>query len=59
MLDIDTITRVLGELNESWARIIEVAVGIGLLYRQVGAVCIVPVIQPLLLRRHKHGYRKE
>ncbi|THX26412.1 putative ABC transporter [Aureobasidium pullulans] len=46
--DIDTITRVLGELNESWARIIEVAVGIGLLYRQVGAVCIVPVILTLV-----------
>ncbi|KAG9724755.1 putative ABC transporter, partial [Aureobasidium melanogenum] len=35
--DIDTIIRVLGELNESWARLIEVAVGIGLLARQVGA----------------------
>ncbi|THW86771.1 putative ABC transporter [Aureobasidium pullulans] len=46
--DVDTITRVLGELNESWARIIEVAVGIGLLYRQVGAVCIVPVILTLV-----------
>ncbi|THV74025.1 putative ABC transporter [Aureobasidium pullulans] len=46
--DIDTITRVLGELNESWARIIEVAVGIGLFYRQVGAVCIVPVILTLV-----------
>ncbi|KAI4853346.1 putative ABC transporter [Aureobasidium sp. EXF-8845] len=42
--DIDIIIRVLGELNESWARLIEVAVGIGLLSRQVGAVCVVPII---------------
>ncbi|KAH0274733.1 putative ABC transporter, partial [Aureobasidium melanogenum] len=42
--DIDTIIRVLGELNESWARLIEVAVGIGLLARQVGAVSIVPIV---------------
>jgi hypothetical protein len=43
-IDVDIIIRVLGELNESWARLIEVAVGIGLLSRQVGAVCIVPII---------------
>ncbi|KAI5240904.1 putative ABC transporter [Aureobasidium subglaciale] len=42
--DVDIIIRVLGELNESWARLIEVAVGIGLLSRQVGAVCVVPII---------------
>ncbi|THY25676.1 putative ABC transporter [Aureobasidium pullulans] len=48
LISTDTITRVLSELNESWARIIEVAVGIGLLYRQVGAVCIVPVILTLV-----------
>jgi hypothetical protein len=44
LIDVDIIIRVLGELNESWARLIEVAVGIGLLSRQVGAVCIVPII---------------
>lgn len=43
-IDVDTIIRVLGELNESWARLIEVAVGIGLLARQVGAVSIVPIV---------------
>jgi ATP-binding cassette subfamily C (CFTR/MRP) protein 1 len=44
LIDVDIIIRVLGELNESWARLIEVAVGIGLLSRQVGAVCIVPIV---------------
>jgi ATP-binding cassette subfamily C (CFTR/MRP) protein 1 len=44
LIDVDIIIRVLGELNEFWARLIEVAVGIGLLSRQVGAVCIVPII---------------
>ncbi|KAI5206442.1 putative ABC transporter [Aureobasidium subglaciale] len=42
--DVDIIIRVLGELNESWARLIVVAVGIGLLSRQVGAVCVVPIL---------------
>ncbi|KAG9750060.1 putative ABC transporter, partial [Aureobasidium melanogenum] len=46
--DIDTIIRVLGELNESWARLIEVAVGIGLLARQVGAVSIVPIVLTII-----------
>ncbi|KAK6000323.1 hypothetical protein QM012_003955 [Aureobasidium pullulans] len=46
--DIDTIIRVLGELNESWARLIEVTLGIALLARQVGAVSIVPVFLAVL-----------
>ncbi|KAG9674462.1 putative ABC transporter, partial [Aureobasidium melanogenum] len=46
--DIDTIIRVLGELNESWARLIEVSVGIGLLARQVGAVSIVPIVLTII-----------
>ncbi|KAI4721875.1 putative ABC transporter [Aureobasidium sp. EXF-10727] len=43
-VDVDTVVRVLGELNESWARLIEVAVGIGLLARQVGTVSLVPIV---------------
>jgi len=42
--DIDSIVEAYEEINEIWARTIEVAIGIYLLERQVGVMCVVPVI---------------
>ncbi|KAI0881278.1 ABC transporter [Annulohypoxylon maeteangense] len=42
--DVDRVVFSLESLNEVWARVIEVAVGITLLALQLGWVCIVPII---------------
>ena len=42
--DVDRITTCLTELNECWARAVEVALGIFLLALQLGWVCVVPII---------------
>lgn len=42
--DIDMVARSLEQINELWARVLEVAIGIWLLERQLGAVCIAPVL---------------
>jgi ATP-binding cassette subfamily C (CFTR/MRP) protein 1 len=42
--DIDRIAIAMQSVHEIWARIIEVGVGLWLLERQVGAVCVVPII---------------
>ncbi|KAH0283877.1 putative multidrug resistance protein, partial [Aureobasidium sp. EXF-3399] len=41
--DIDSLSRSLVEINEFWARLIEVGLGIGLLANQIGGVAVVPV----------------
>ncbi|KAI4743295.1 putative multidrug resistance protein [Aureobasidium sp. EXF-12298] len=42
--DIEALSRSLVEINEFWARFIEVGLGIGLLASQIGAVAVVPII---------------
>ena len=42
--DVDNIANVLVSLNECWAEVIEVTIGIYLLARQVGWVSIMPII---------------
>ncbi|CRG87654.1 Cu2+-exporting ATPase [Talaromyces islandicus] len=42
--DVDMIARSLEQANELWARILEISIGIWLLERQLGAVCIAPVL---------------
>ena len=42
--DIDRIVVSLQSINEIWARVIEIAIGIWLLERQLGWVCIFPII---------------
>ena len=42
--DVDNISSVLVLLNECWAETLEVAIGIYLLARQIGWVCIMPTI---------------
>ena len=42
--DIDRIVISLESLNEIWARIIEIAVGILLLEKQLGWVCLFPIL---------------
>lgn len=42
--DIDRLTTSLQSLNELWARFIEMSIGIWLLARQVGWVCIAPIV---------------
>lgn len=42
--DVDMIAKSLEQMNELWARVLEVAIGIWLLERQLGAVCIAPVL---------------
>ncbi|SMY26987.1 unnamed protein product [Zymoseptoria tritici ST99CH_1A5] len=49
--DVETILRVFAELNEAWARLIEVIVGIALLSRQVGAISVVPIVLALASTR--------
>lgn len=41
--DVDQITECLTELNECWARAIEVALGVSMLAKQLGWVCVVPL----------------
>ncbi|OKL59747.1 hypothetical protein UA08_04922 [Talaromyces atroroseus] len=45
--DIDRISACLINLNECWARLIEVAVGISILAMRIGWICVVPVIVTL------------
>ena len=42
--DIDRIVVSLEGLNEIWARIIEIAIGVWLLERQLGWVCVFPIL---------------
>ncbi|PYH89272.1 P-loop containing nucleoside triphosphate hydrolase protein [Aspergillus ellipticus CBS 707.79] len=42
--DIDIIARSLEQASESWARLVEVAIGIWLLERQIGAICVAPIL---------------
>ncbi|EED18831.1 multidrug resistance protein, putative [Talaromyces stipitatus ATCC 10500] len=42
--DIDRIAFAMQSINETWARLIEVAIGMYLLEAQLGAVCIIPII---------------
>lgn len=42
--DVDRIAASLTELNECWARAIEVAIGITLLARELGYICLMPVL---------------
>ena len=42
--DVDRIVSSLEDLHEVWARLIEVIIGIFLLERQVGWVCIAPIV---------------
>lgn len=41
--DVDQITECLTELNECWARAIEVALGVSMLAKQLGWVCVMPL----------------
>jgi ATP-binding cassette subfamily C (CFTR/MRP) protein 1 len=42
--DIDRLATSLDSLNEIWARIIEMSIGIWLLQRQLGWVCVAPIV---------------
>lgn len=42
--DVDQITECLTELNECWARAIEVTLGVSLLAKQLGWVCVMPLV---------------
>ncbi|KAE8352698.1 P-loop containing nucleoside triphosphate hydrolase protein [Aspergillus coremiiformis] len=42
--DVDMIARSLEQVNEAWARLLEVVIGIWLLERQLGAVCVAPIL---------------
>ena len=42
--DVDSITQCLGSLTDCWAGLIEVVLGTFLLARQVGWICIVPLL---------------
>lgn len=46
--DIDIIVTQLVDINETWANLLEVCIGTGLLARQVGAICVVPVVLAVL-----------
>jgi hypothetical protein len=41
--DVDRVTASLKLLNEIWARLIEIGIGVWLLWRQLGAVSIAPI----------------
>ena len=47
--DIDRLATSLDSLNEIWARIIEMSIGIWLLERQLGWVCIAPIVIVLIM----------
>ncbi|GLA66320.1 hypothetical protein AtubIFM54640_008526 [Aspergillus tubingensis] len=42
--DIDMIARSLEQASELWARVVEIAIGIWLLERQLAAVCVAPIL---------------
>lgn len=42
--DVDRITMSLAGVNEIWARVIEMAIGMWLLERQLGLVCFAPIL---------------
>jgi ATP-binding cassette subfamily C (CFTR/MRP) protein 1 len=42
--DIDRLTVSLANFCEIWARVIEMAIGIWLLERQIGWVCVAPIV---------------
>lgn len=42
--DVDIIAQSLQQVNEAWARLIEIGIGIWLLERQLGAVCVAPIV---------------
>ena len=42
--DVDRIAFCLEELNECWSRLIEVAIGIPLLARQIGWISVMPMV---------------
>ena len=45
--DIDNIIELLENILDIWARVIEISIGTWLLKRQIGAMCIVPLIMTL------------
>ena len=47
--DIDRLATSLDSLNEIWARIIEMSIGIWLLERQLGWVCVAPIVIVLIM----------
>jgi ATP-binding cassette subfamily C (CFTR/MRP) protein 1 len=47
--DIDRLATSLDSLNEIWARIIEISIGIWLLERQLGWVCVAPIVIVLIM----------
>ena len=47
--DIDMIARSLEQASEMWARVVEIAIGIWLLERQLAAVCVAPIL--VILRK--------
>jgi ATP-binding cassette subfamily C (CFTR/MRP) protein 1 len=42
--DIDRIAIAMQSVHEIWARLLEVGIGIWLLEKQLGAICVIPVI---------------
>ena len=42
--DVDHVADCLQQLNEIWARLVEVTIGIYLLARQLGWVCVMPLV---------------
>jgi putative lipoic acid-binding regulatory protein len=42
--DVDIIAQSLQQVNEAWARLIEIGIGMWLLETQLGTVCIAPII---------------
>ncbi|RAH71082.1 P-loop containing nucleoside triphosphate hydrolase protein [Aspergillus aculeatinus CBS 121060] len=46
--DVDMIARSLEQISETWARLVEIAIGIWLLERQLGAVCVAPILVIIL-----------
>ncbi|KAJ9298207.1 hypothetical protein DTO271G3_3812 [Paecilomyces variotii] len=46
--DVDIIAQSLQQLNEAWARLIEIGIGIWLLEKQLGAVCVAPIVVVLV-----------
>lgn len=52
--DVDGIIEHLENFNDVWARTIEVAIGTWLLERQVGPICVVPLLLTLGKQRALH-----
>jgi len=46
--DVDRLTNSLGRLTGIWSLVVEVGIGVWLLWRQLGEICIVPIIIVLL-----------